>query len=212
MGKIQLTLSILGLLVLACDSTILIPATPTIPAPVALPTDTLAATSTPTPSATPLPSTTPTMEASPTSTGTMVTLTLAATAATASQIPATPQGPVFDSVTISATQMTWGAACPSSTVKFIAHAIPGFGVKVVLLFTRLQSQDGSTTTNWNSPTSMHSDGQGTFEYELAPRQIRFYQDFKLAWVQYQLVATNSQEQVVGRTDVYQNNLAISRCP
>jgi hypothetical protein len=220
MRKIDLMIFILGLLVLACSSTTLFPAAATPPPPataVPLPTETLPVASAPMPSLAPTeepPATftiTPTFIETATVAPTNTTVSLITVQPTSPTQP-TPQGPVFASVTISGTQINWGRFCAANSVTVIAQVASGYDVTSVLLFTRLQSQIRAFPTPWNDPITMHNDGLGTFTYDLAERGIPHSDEFQLAWVQYQFVATNSQDQEVGRTQVYHNNLTISQCP
>jgi hypothetical protein len=233
--KIYPVLSILVLLVLSCSTNSLIPATPTIfvpaslptetlPPPTASPTDTLALTDTPAPSITPTQSAltftaAPTLSSTDTAlTGTIasltntVTATAQATATSTSQIPPTPQGPVFQSVTLSGSQLKWGNTCDTNVVSVTVQVTNGYGVTDVLLFVRLQAQSGLVTTLWDKAFEMHTAGLGTFTYDLSAPGIKYYQDFNTAWVQYQLVAYNVAQSEVGRTQVYANNLTLMRCP
>ncbi|MFZ1040056.1 MAG: hypothetical protein WCA79_05580 [Anaerolineales bacterium] len=222
MRKINLMIFILSLLVLACSSTTLFPATPT-PLPpataVPLPTETLPVASAPMPSLTPTEEPSPTFTVTPASsetatvapTETTVSLNTIQPTSTSSTQP-TPQGPVFESVMTSGTQIYWGRSCTANTVTFTAQVASGFDVASVQLFIRLQSQIRILPAPWNIPLTMHNDGLGTFTYDLAARGITHFDEFQVAWVQYQLVAVNSQKQTVGRTQVYQNNLTITQCP
>jgi hypothetical protein len=112
----------------------------------------------------------------------------------------------------SGAQIYWGRSCEANSVTFTAQVASGFDVASVQLFIRLQSQIRILPAPWNIPITMHNDGLGTFTYDLAARGITHFDEFQLAWVQYQLVAVNSQKQTVGRTQVYQNNLTITQCP
>lgn len=217
MKKIHLILSVLGLLVVSCSTTSLFPAatsttfvppaapTEMLSAPTPLPTETLSATSTSMPSVTPA-QPTPTFTSTPTFastgtalTGTMVPLTTTAqlTATSTIQIPPTPQGPVFVSVTTSGNQMIWGDTCDANAITFTVQVTGAYNVTSVLLFTRLQGQNGNVTTTWNKAVSMHSAGMGTFTYDVSAEALKYYQQFNTAWVQYQFVATNIQGQQVG---------------
>ena len=229
MRKIHLILSLLGLLAVACSTTSLIPATPTLLVPVVplptetplpptpLPTETLALTFTPIPSITPT-QPTPTFTGLPAGTNTgsplMQTMAPLSTIQMTSTplIQPTPQGPVFQSVTTSTAQIQWGDTCEANPITVTAQVASGFNVDSVLLFVRLQSQNGNVTTAWNKALSMHNDGLGTFTYDLSIKVLKYYQDYNNAWVQYQLVAYNVQQSEVGRTQIYLNNLTISRCP
>lgn len=220
MRKIHLMISILGLLILACSSTDLIPAVPTPVLTLPLPTETLSIVSTPTQAITPT-QPTPTLtslptiiETTPTLTGTPATATtVQATSTPQTQITVTPEGPVFDKVTSSGNQLIWGQFCPANSITFTAHAVSGFDITSVLLFTRLQSKTTGVTTRWSNGISMHTDGAGTFTYALSVKGIPYYQDFQsAAWIQYQLVATNSMNQIVERTQIDLNSITLARCP
>ncbi len=228
MKKIHLALSIFSLLVVACSTTSLFPVTPTLlvpavslptetlPPPTSVPTETFFFTSTLSPSMTPaststsLPTSTSTSTSTAPVTETMTPLAIIQATAT-SLIQPTPQGPVFESVTTSGTQINWGDTCDTNSITVTAQVVSGFNVTSVLLFTRLQSQNGNTTTAWNNAISMHDDGFGTFTYDLSSKVLTYYKDFNAAWVQYQLVATNIQQQEAGRTQVYLNSLMIQHC-
>ena len=222
MRKINLMIFILSLLVLACSSTTLFPATPT-PLPpataVPLPTETLPVASAPMPSLTPTEEPSPTFTVTPASsetatvapTETTVSLNTIQPTSTSSTQP-TPQGPVFESVMTSGTQIYWGRSCTANTVTFTAQVASGFDVASVQLFIRLQSQIRILPAPWNIPLTMHNDGLGTFTYDLAAQESRILTSSRLRGFRYQLVAVNSQKQTVGRTQVYQNNLTITQCP
>ncbi len=229
MKKIHLILSILALLVVACSTTSLLPAAaPTVSAPASLPTETHSApvilptetppfTSTSTTLITPTQST-PILTSSPAFTSTASTpnetmppLTTTVQAAS-TQTPSTPQGPAFASVAISATQMNWGDTCDTNSVTITAQASSAYNITSMLLFTRLQSLNGNVPTVWNKAVSMHNDGLGTFTYDISTEVIMHYQDYNQAWIQYQLVAYNMEQQEVARTKVYENNLTLARCP
>jgi hypothetical protein len=227
MRKIVLLISILGLLILACSTTSLFPTSPTPLAQVALPlpTDTLPVAFTPTPSMAPT-QVPPTFTPTPTFIETIITptvastdtpvltMTIPATSTSPTVVPTqpTPQGPVFNIVMLSGNQINWGNSCSANTVTLTAQVVNGFDVTSVLLFTRLLSQTRTIPTPWNSAITMHNDGMGTFTYDLSQTGIARSQEFTLAWVQYQLVATNSSNKIVGRTQVYENTLTITFCP
>ena len=220
MRKIDLVICILGLLILACSSTSFLPTTPTPPLVVVpLSTEMPLVAASPTPSVAPTqvpPTFTATSTFMETSTvaltDTTVPTNITAQAASPSPTQPTPQGPVFDIVTTSGTHINWGGSCAANSVTVTVQVANGFDVTSVLLFTRLLSQTEIIPTRWNAAISLHNDGLGTFTYDLAARGIAHSQEFQAAWVQYQLVAVNSQNQIVGRTQIYLNNLTVSICP
>jgi len=188
--------------------------TETLPASASLPTETLSFTSIPASTVMPTQSTPmfigmPTSTTGPTSTETMAPT---ATATPTSQPLPTPLGPVFTSVTISGPQINWDATCGPNSVTMIVSTASGSGAASVLLVTRLKSKTQDVATVWNDAVSMHDDGLGTFSYGLSTNVIKYYEQFNVAWIQFQFVAVSSQNQVLGRTQIYENNLTIAHCP
>ena len=191
------------------------------PAPTSLPTETLPApTSQPINTLVPTSMLTETLAFTPTPTLLMMTSSPAATlpslavtgtvptgtmvlsmpiTSTPTSIQPTPQGPVFQSVTTSDSQMNWGDACNSTPITFTAQVEDGYGVTSVLLFIHLQSRSGDVISEGAKPFIMHNDGLGTYTYDVMPQVIPYYQQYNSAWVQYQLVAVNLSLQTVGRT-------------
>jgi len=124
----------------------------------------------------------------------------------------TPLGPVFTSVTISGPQINWDAICGPNSVTMIVNTASGSGAASVLLSTRLKSKTQDVATVWNNAVSMHDNGLGTFSYDLSTDVIKYYEQFNIAWIQFQFVAVSSQNQVLSRTQIYENNLTIAHCP
>ena len=116
------------------------------------------------------------------------------------------------SVVPSGPQIIWGPSCDANSVTLTAQVGSGYDILGVVLFTRLQSQGGDVTTAWNRGVSMHNDGLGTFTYDLSAVTFKYYQDFNMALVQYQLIATNIQLRQVARTLNLWNSLTLMRCP
>lgn len=208
-----------SLLLSACSYAILLPATATPAPPAASPTSTVYVT----------PSWTPTLTATqptPTFTGTP-TLIYAGPTATASETPAptstlgliatknlldlAPQGGAFKAVTISGNQIFWGT-CEPSSVRLQTQVVRGLGTHTVLLFLRLKDKNSDLTTEWGAGAIMDSDGNGTFKYTVTPSVLTHFRDFKSAWVQFQLVATDVALRVVGRTQQYLDKISIAPCP
>lgn len=152
----------------------------------------------------------PTSTVGPTLTETMVAPT--ATATPTSQPLPTPLGPVFTNVTILGSQINWDATCGPNSVTLIVNTASGSGAASVLLSTRLKSKTLEVATVWNDAVSMHDDGLGAFSYDLSTDVIKYYEQFNVAWIQFQFVAVNNQNQVLSRTQIYENNLTIAHCP
>jgi hypothetical protein len=212
-------LPVLGLLLLACSYTSLLPATPTALPPSASPTRTVFVAPTRTASITPtLPTPTftetptliysgPTPEPSntpePTSTiGLLVTKEV---------IGLTPQDSVFTTIQLSSNRIFWGT-CEPNFAKATVHVVDASKVHSVLIFLRLKDPKTGDSTDWGGGAIMDSDTKGTFTYILTAKSFSHYREYLSAWGQYQFVATDSKLSVIGRSAQYLNSLTIAPCP
>ena len=116
----------------------------------------------------------------------------------------------FASVLLSATHIYWGV-CDPNQVTFTAQVVDTEQVFSVVLFVRLKDQKSDDTTDWNTGIAMNGKGNGTFTYTLKAKSIDGYNSYLNAWVYYQLVATDAGNNVLGRTAVYTQSLALSPC-
>ncbi len=213
-------ISFLGLIVLACSFSIsdLLPApTPGTPLPTGSPT--VSSTPSKTPTITPtLPTPTftdtPTLISSgptPTASGTPTPTNSLAPLVTQSSATPTGLNVGFASVLISTTHIYWGV-CDPSQVTFTAQVTDPATVFNVVLFVRLKDSKSDDTTDWNMGIAMNDKGNGTFTYTLKAKSIDGYSLYSSAWVLYQLVSTDKQNNNMGRTQVYSQSLLLSPCP
>jgi len=213
-------ISLLGLIALACSFSIsdLLPvATPGTPLPTGSPT--VSSTPSKTPTITPtLP--TPTFTDTPTLISSGPTQTASSTPTSTNSIgvlvtqsTATPIGlnVGFASVLISTTHIYWGA-CDPSQVTFTAQVTDASTAFNVVLFVRLKDSQSDDTTDWNTGIAMNDKGNGTFTFTLKAKAIDGYNSYSSAWVFYQLVSTDKQNNNLGRTQIYTQSLALSPCP
>lgn len=204
-----------------------LPATPTLPAPsdtptpfiseTPIPTQNLFATSTPTP-----------MTFTPTVTS--IGADLYTPTGTATDIPTdfptpdipldpsssdffTPQSSGFLAVLISNNMMYWNSGpCSPRNIKFSAFVEDQINTDQVLLFTRLREKsDTLLVTKWNSGALMVKEENGSFTYDIHTWNLRQYYYFINAWLEYQLVALNEYNEVIGRTPVYDRNVSLVMC-
>jgi hypothetical protein len=123
----------------------------------------------------------------------------------------TPQSSVFSSIQVSGGQIFWGICKPNS-VTFKAKVVDATKSQLVTLWLRLQDKkDSSNSTDWGGGAIMDTDGKGTFIYNLSYKNISHYSEFKSAWVQYQLVASDRQLHHIGSTQVYLTSLSLAPC-
>jgi hypothetical protein len=104
-------------------------------------------------------------------------------------------------------------SCGTNTVLF--EVTPADSkIYSVVLFIRLHYKTAGDRTNWNEGFAM-KPVNGKFIYDLKASSISDFNKFKdpVAWVQFQLIATNTGGTVIGRSEVFTDKLTISAtCP
>ena len=123
----------------------------------------------------------------------------------------TPQNMGFTMVQVSGNILRWGS-CEPTSITFTAHVVDPVTETGVLLFLGLKNPTTGESTGLKGGAIMNGDKTGTFTYIVTVKNITDYQDFPGAWLQYQLVATDSSHHSVDRTQVYLNSITISPCP
>lgn len=221
MRKIPILL-VFVLLLSACSMTVNeflgIPSTPTVAPATNTPTDVPTFTPTvPSPTFT----VTPTMigqkknTATPEFTPTPLTLTPLGVTQLPSSTPIelAPQVamPGFVSVTVSDEAFYKGVACLPTSVKFVAQVAKPDEVAFVLLFVRFKSKQSGVTSEWADSIAMESLGAGTYAHDLVTQEMKAVDSFENAWVQYQIVATDSNSKQVGKTDIFSERLTLLEC-
>src|SRR5215216_602622 len=125
----------------------------------------------------------------------------------------TPQNTGFLAVLISNNTMYWNSGpCMPRNIKFSAFVEDQINTDHVLLFTRLREKsDTLLITKWNSGALMVKADNGSFNYDIRTFNLRQYYYFINAWLEYQLVAFNEDNEVIGRTPVYDRNVSLVMC-
>ena len=125
----------------------------------------------------------------------------------------TPKNEGFLAVLISNNVLYWNAGpCMPRSVKFAAFVTDLLNTDKVLLFMRLREKRNTLNiTDWGGGAIMLRADNGSFTYTVTPKNISKYYSFKDAWMEYQLVALNEDNLVVGRTQVYDRNISLVRC-
>jgi hypothetical protein len=125
----------------------------------------------------------------------------------------TPEGTGFLSVLISNNAMYWNSGpCMPRNIKFSAFVEDSINTDQVLLFTRLREKsDTLLVTRWNAGAMMVKEENGSFNYDIRTFNLRQYYYFIDAWLEYQLVALNKENEVIGRTPIYDRNVSLVMC-
>jgi hypothetical protein len=116
----------------------------------------------------------------------------------------------FISISVSDEQFYKGKDCPPSSVKFTAQVADPASAAFVVLFVRFKSKQTDATSKWTS-IAMQTIGAGTFMHELIPSEMKAVDIFENAWVQYQIVSTDSNSNQIGKTDIFSERLTLLEC-
>ena len=119
--------------------------------------------------------------------------------------------PGFFSISVSDEAFYKGTECLPLSVKFTAQVADPVNVAFVLLFVRFKSKQTGVTSEWTDSIIMQSISVGTFTHDLVPLEMKGRDYFENAWVQYQLVAQDSNSKELGRTDVFSERLTLLEC-
>jgi hypothetical protein len=117
----------------------------------------------------------------------------------------------FVSVSVSDAVFYKGKECLPVSVKFTAQVADAANVAFVVLFVRFKSKQTATTSEWTSIEMQRGPIPGFFIHDLIPLEMKAVDGFENAWVQYQLVATDSNSNQLGRTDIFDERLSLLNC-
>ena len=125
----------------------------------------------------------------------------------------TPESIGFLTILLSSNTLYWDEGpCTPRDVKISAFVEDQLNTHQVLLFTRLREKKNTLNfTKWNAGAIMVKEENGSFNYELHTWNLRRYYYFVNGWIEYQLVAVNKDNEVIGRTPIYDQNLSLVRC-
>jgi len=186
-----------------------------------IPSPTIRSTSTPAPSATPtVPTTTftntPTLITLPrTDTPTLENPVIESTAThliliTPNTATPSPKIDGFISVLVSDSVFYKGKKCQPTSVNFTVQVSQPNRSSYVLLFVRFKGKRSGITGVWTS-IKMDFKGAGTYTHDLIPDEMLGLASFQNAWVEYQLVTTEQNAAVIGRTDIFSERLSLLDC-
>ncbi|MGB7537474.1 MAG: right-handed parallel beta-helix repeat-containing protein [Anaerolineales bacterium] len=121
----------------------------------------------------------------------------------------TPDGMTFRA-SVDPAGIFWGR-CDPSTVRISVEIVnPPEPISYVLLFVRLWDEKRGEKTEWGGGLSMLAAGKNIFFYDLSAYDVPGFNGFESAVLQYQFVAYNKAQEVIGRSDVY-GDIAFKKC-
>jgi CSLREA domain-containing protein len=104
----------------------------------------------------------------------------------------------------------WGRCDPGKVRISVEILNPPEPVSYLLLFVRLWDEKGGKKTDWGGGLSMLAGGKNIFFYDLSANEVNGFNGFESAVLQYQFVAYNKAQAVIGRSDVY-GDIAFKKC-
>ena len=117
---------------------------------------------------------------------------------------------IFSPVQISGGLIQWGRCGGPEAINFTVRVAKTKGLYYVLLFLRLQDKYSSLGTEWGAGAIMHGN-KAVYTYTVTVDNITRYQDFDDAWLQYQIVASDSRLNHLGSSIVHYNEISITHC-
>ena len=120
-------------------------------------------------------------------------------------------GSIITSISLSSDTLLWGYCDASKYVDFDVRLANSLRVVYVLLFMRLVDKGGNQSIPWGGGAIMEEVGNSSYTYRVTPANISHYNEFKDAWIQYQVVAVTYGLNVLGSSPVYQQILSLREC-
>ena len=122
-------------------------------------------------------------------------------------------GNLISSLSVSSDILYWGYCDDPHYVDFDVRLTSNKRVTYVLLFMRLEDKGGNQSTAWGGGAIMQrvSKNSTEYTYRVRPENISYYEEFKDAWIEYQVVVATSGLTTLARTPVYRTNLSLKWC-
>ena len=132
----------------------------------------------------------------PAATGTGTAGTPAVGGSATATLPTEAGGTLFTNLARSGDHIYY--SCPPSDITFSLSST-STDVHEVDFFYRLEYQNSSLTTNWVDVAPMVPDNKGNFTFDFKASMIPSDLRTRAAWVDYQFIALNSSQKVIGRS-------------
>ncbi|NTU55253.1 MAG: hypothetical protein HGA79_03280 [Anaerolineales bacterium] len=119
----------------------------------------------------------------------------------------------FRGILYSASTMYWGeGACVTRSIKMTVLVEDPERTDRVYLFLRLRDKQNTLNVGeWSAGAEMIKLEDGSFNYNVETRNLRRYFAYKNAWIEYQFVSVNENNEIIGRTQLYDRNVSLVKC-
>lgn len=199
--------------------------TPTVSPPPPPVSETLESTGYSTPSQTPTITQIPTFTSTPTLVGAgnsfdvptdaaqaLPTLIMIPTATSGPQISFSSQtGSLILSISVSSDTLFWGYCDAPKSLDFDVRLANNLRVRYVLLFLRLVDKGGNQSTGWGAGAIMSKGGENHYTYRITKEHLTHYNEFKDAWIEYQVVVSSGGLKILESSPVYERALSLRQC-
>jgi hypothetical protein len=132
-------------------------------------------------------------------------------------VPITEKGAATDTPiamifkpTVDPNEIFWGRCDPSKVRISVEILNPPEPIGYVLLFVRLWDEKGGKKTDWGGGLTMLGGVKNIFYYDLSAYDVKGYNEFASAVLQYQFVAYNKGREMIGRSDVF-GDISFKKC-
>ena len=119
----------------------------------------------------------------------------------------------FKGVLYSDSVLYWNPGpCKTRSIKITAFVDDPARTDRVFLFLRLRDKKNTLNVGeWSAGAEMIKIEDGSFNYNVETRNLRRYQYYKEAWIEYELVSVNENLEVLGRTPLFDHNISLAKC-
>lgn len=140
------------------------------------------------------------------------TLVMVPTATSGPQMSFLSQpGSLILSISVSSDTLFWGYCDAPKHLDFEVRLANNLRVRYVLLFLRLVSKDGNQSTGWGAGAIMSEAGETLYTYRIMKEHLIHYNEFKDAWIEYQVVVSSGGSKILASSPVYERSLTLQQC-
>ena len=120
-------------------------------------------------------------------------------------------GSLILSLSVNSDILFWGYCNAPKYVDFDVRLANNIRVTNVLLFLRLVDKGGNQSTPWGAGAIMKEGTGSYYTYRITPDKLAHYDEFKDAWVEYQVVVTTYGLKIMSSSPVYERSLSLKYC-
>jgi hypothetical protein len=119
----------------------------------------------------------------------------------------------FKGILYSSSTLYWGeGACSPRSIKMTVLVDEPDRTDRVFLFMRLRDKQNTLNVGeWSAGAEMIKIEDGSFNYNIETHNLRRYYYYKNAWIEYQFVSINEKREILGRTQLYDRNISLTKC-